>query len=145
MKNESEYIKKSVEINAADDRVWEVLTGKEHTTKWANAFYEGTYVESDWTEGSPVVWKMPGGEIAASGKVEVNYIPRLLKLTYPGENKDDNGTELGVYHENYSLLEQDGKTMLTIESGPLKDSDIDQHSPMWDKALSTIKQLAETD
>jgi len=143
MKDETNYIKKSIDIKASDDRVWQVLTNPEYTNTWAVAFSEGTYVETDWSEGSDVIWKMADGEVAAQGKVEVNYAPRLLKINYPGENKDEAGADLGEYHEHYSLLEQDGSSVLTIESGPLKPADVESHAPMWDKAIALIKTTAE--
>jgi uncharacterized protein YndB with AHSA1/START domain len=48
----SDWIKKSIVINASDDKVWFVLTNTEDIRKWAVAFEEGTQVISEWTEGA---------------------------------------------------------------------------------------------
>jgi hypothetical protein len=53
------FVDKSIQINAPAAKVWEVLTEREYTGKWAPEFSRGSsfYLESDWKLGSPVVWK----------------------------------------------------------------------------------------
>lgn len=41
-------IQKSVLINAGAAKVYDVLIKDRYTKEWANAFYPGTYVETDW-------------------------------------------------------------------------------------------------
>jgi uncharacterized protein YndB with AHSA1/START domain len=137
------WIKKSIEINASDDKVWNTLTTRELIKKWAIAFEEGTVVESDWTEGAIVTWKNAEGRNLIKGKVEVSYPSKLLKLRYFDDENAADDAATGEYQEHYLLSEQEGKTTFTVDSGPLSDHYIKSLDPQWDRALKLIKQLAE--
>ena len=77
------------------------------------------------------------------GRVEVNYAPKILKIGFfDNENAPDNA-EFGDYKEHYLLAEHEGKTVLTIESGPLEDKYLDGMKPQWDQALKSIKEISE--
>lgn len=137
------WIKKSIEISASDDDVWDALTNSEHIKKWAGAFEEGTAVVSGWTEGDIVTWKSAEGKNLVKGKIEVSYPSKLLKLRYFDDENADDDAELGQYEEHYLLSEQEGKTLLTVETGSLTEDYIKTLSPQWDEALKRIKGAAE--
>ena len=140
---EPDWIKKSIEIKASDDKVWEVLTTGDMVTEWAAPFGLGTTVESHWTENAPVTWKDGNGNHIMKGKVEISYPAKMLKVGfYEGINTGEDD-ELGEYKEHYLLSEREGKTTLRIESGPLTDEYIEKVSPQWDSALTIIKTLSE--
>jgi uncharacterized protein YndB with AHSA1/START domain len=138
------WIKKSIEINASDDKVWSTLTNKDHVKKWAYAFEAGTQVESDWQEGSIVSWKDKDGKLVMKGRVAVSYAGKMLKLGYFDDENASDETELGQYEEHYLLTEHEGKTNLTIDSGPLPENYLKKLAPQWDEALKIIKETAET-
>lgn len=138
---ETTTIQKALEINAALSKVWDVLVKPEYNRQWAEAFFEGTYVETDWQKGSPVVWKTADGETAATGIVEENNHPTLLKLAYYDDGKND---EPGEYRETYSLSGNNDKTVLLIESGPLSVKHAKAHTGLWEQAIAMIKSLAES-
>ncbi|WP_256006592.1 MULTISPECIES: SRPBCC family protein [Pedobacter] len=144
MENKEGNINKSVVINASDDKVWQVLTTTEHVSKWAQAFLEGISVESDWTEGSVVIWKAADGTVGTKGIVEVNYAPRVLKVNYFDDPESPADAPTGDYKEHFTLLEQEGQTTLSVEAGPLSADYLDNHSGSWDKALNLIKEIAES-
>jgi len=150
MENESlgqvtgqEWIRKSIEITASDDKVWTILTDPEQVKLWAGAFEPGTQVASDWQEGSVVIWKDKDGVPAMKGKVMLSYAGKILKLAYYNDVNAADDAELDAYEEHYLLAEHEGKTDLTIESGPLTDEYIKKIAPQWDEALKIIKQTAE--
>jgi len=139
----SDWIKKSIVINASDDKVWFVLTNTEDIRKWAVAFEEGTQVLSEWTEGAEVVWKDGKDQKLMKGKVEVSYPAKMLKVGFYEDMNAEDSEELGEYKEHYLLTEEAGKTTFSLESGPLTDEYIAMLSPQWDEALKIIKSLAE--
>ena len=141
--DQSDWIKKSIVINASDDKVWFILTNTEDIKKWAVAFDEGTQLISEWTEGATVEWRDANDQKLMKGKVEVSYPAKMLKVGFYEDMNADDTEDLGEYKEHYLLTEEAGKTTFTIESGPLMDEYIEMLSPQWDEALRTIKSLAE--
>ena len=141
--DQSDWIKKSILINASDDKAWYVLTNTEDIKKWANAFEQGTQVISEWTEGAEVIWKDGSDARLMKGKVEISYPAKMLKVGFYEDLNADTEEELGEYKEHYLLSEEAGKTTLSIECGPLTDEHIQLLGPQWDEALKTIKSIAE--
>jgi uncharacterized protein YndB with AHSA1/START domain len=141
--DQSDWIKKSIVINASDDKVWFILTNTEDIKKWAVAFDEGTQLISEWTEGATVEWRDANDQKLMKGKVEVSYPAKMLMVGFYEDMNADDTEDLGEYKEHYLLTEEAGKTTFTIESGPLMDEYIEMLSPQWDEALQTIKSLAE--
>jgi uncharacterized protein YndB with AHSA1/START domain len=140
---ETDTIKKWREINASADRVWAVLVNPEFTRQWGNEFSEGAFVETDWATGSEVLWKDKNGEVGAKGIVEVNDYLSLLKVIFYEDVNSDINSPTGNYYEQYALSGNDGKTMLSIEAGPLPLMHIATFDELWDKAISKMKELAE--
>lgn len=136
-------LKKQITIKAPAEKVWNTLTNIELVKQWATAFFQGTYVETDWKIGSPVVWKTHG-TVGASGVVVINTPHSLLKVDYYDDvnARPPSGTP-GDYAETFILQPADGKTALTIYSGLLTVKHTKEHSPMWDKALELLKEIAE--
>ena len=141
---ETTSIKKSIEINAAAARVWDVLVNPIQIKQWASAFSEGTYVETDWRKGSEVVWRIKDGEAGAKGIVEINNSPSLLKVVFYDDTKSDASTVPGPYSEMFSLSGTEDKTILSVESGPVSLKENAAHAPMWEKAIEKIKMLSES-
>ena len=136
-------IKKSIEISASDDKVWNTLTRDEYVRQWANAFEAGTYVESDFTENAVVTWKNKEGRNVVKGRVEVSYPGKMLKINYFDNENAPDDAEAGAYKEHYLLSEHEGRTLFTIESGPLPDQYIEVMDQQWDEAIKLIKKLSE--
>lgn len=139
---EHEIIRKSVEIETSPARIWDILTDNSYVNQWASAFSAGTTVETDWKEGSRVLWKDSEGNIGADGIVALNDPGLILKVIFPEEENADNQHAM-KYSEKYILADRVLRTMLTIEAGPLKPEDAAKHAPLWDDALENIKRLAE--
>jgi uncharacterized protein YndB with AHSA1/START domain len=135
-------IKKHVEVNATADKLWEVLTAPQYVSQWANAFGEGTYVETDWQKSSEVLWKDKDGNVGARGTVEMSDKGSLLKVLFPDEQESERTAR--PYTETYAMSDDDkGRATLSINAGPLALKHMKEHEPLWDKAIAKIKELAE--
>lgn len=147
MKN-MKTIKKSIEIKAPKNKVWDVLVQDQYTKKWYSEFSEGSHAETDWKVGSKAVFTdTTGGGMVA--KVVENKPGEALSLEYEGvvvKGKEDyESEEAKKYkggHENYKLTGKDGTTQLAIESDMTEDM-FESMSESWEKALQKIKVLSE--
>ncbi|RYD58582.1 MAG: SRPBCC domain-containing protein [Sphingobacteriales bacterium] len=139
---ETGTIIKTAVVDASKEEVWDMLTNDAKVKRWANAFYEGTYAESDWKEGSGMVWRTADGNIAAKGKILNMNKPVLLEVMFEddGVGSDD---PLHIYIERYKVTEKDSGVVLQIEAGPLRKKHIEGMEPMWDNAIVLMKQVAE--
>ena len=139
----SEVINKQAVIQASASRVWEVLWNDYYTKQWADAFSEGTYVETDWKTGSEVVWKDATHGTGARGIVITHEPSALLEVAYFDDVDSNDPLPEKPYTEFYKVSEQGSATVISIEAGPLEEEHISEHATLWDKALSKIKALAE--
>lgn len=144
------YAEKSIEIHASARRVWDVLTSRDSTAQWASEFTVGgpsLQIESDWSVGSPVLWKDRKGHVVVEGVVTAAQPYALLRFTVfdvrgerPPVSPDDGIT--------YKLTEREGKTVLWVSQGDFstlvdgaKYRDLSED--IWDRALVRIKRLSE--
>jgi len=141
-------IKKSVEINASSEKVWNVLILDEYNREWYSAFSEGTHAETDWKVGSKVVFfdKSKDGMI---GKIIENEPGKSLVIEYDGvimQGLEDYDSEVAKKvkggQESYILTDVDGATNLAISSD-MDPEYYEMMSEQWDVALDKIKTLAE--
>ncbi|GAB3513447.1 SRPBCC family protein [Emticicia fontis] len=141
-------IRKSIEINASDEKVWDVLTQDTYTREWLAIFSPGSYALTDWQLGSKVVFADHTGS-GIIGRIIVYNPYELLSIEYYGvlnDNKEDfDSPEADIFkgaREIYQLSSNEGKTVLDIESD-ISEGAFDTMSESWDEALIKIKSLAE--
>jgi uncharacterized protein YndB with AHSA1/START domain len=140
---ETEIIRKTIAINASPGIIWDILLKPDN--QWAMAFGSGSLVKTTWKIGSEVIWTDLEGGIGAYGLVKEHRLEEYLQIDYFDDIEPAEGTQTGEYTEKYKLSKNDdGKYVLTIESGPLAKKHIKDHSPMWDEALKIIKELSES-
>ena len=143
MKNQKSIVTKK-KIIAPVGIVWEVLLDPVFTQQWGNAFSDGVWVEAEWKKGGLVLWKDKDGNIGAKGIVRAIERNQMIQIEYFDEvDIEDVNTATGNYKETFTLSSIEGKTLLSIEAGPLTEIDAEQHGPLWEKALEKIKSLAE--
>jgi len=140
------FVEKSVDINAPASEVWEVLTNPILSKEWIKEWWpDFEILESDWKEGSPVIWKIKGAKIGSEGKVTTVQPPTNLQFSF-----QVNDPSKPPYQEKviYQLSEQDGHTHLLVSVGDFGDTP--EHElcypgavESWDKSLPKIKGLAE--
>ncbi|MBA4853078.1 SRPBCC domain-containing protein [Emticicia sp. BO119] len=142
-------IKKSIEINASKEKIWDVLTQDPYNQKWYSIFSPGTYALTDWQLGSKVVFADNSGS-GIIGRIIIHDPYELLSIEYYGvlnDNKEDfDSTEAQIFkgaHETYRLTSKDEKVVLDIESD-MSDGFFDTMSASWDKALIKIRELSES-
>lgn len=141
-------IKKSVEIKAPKEKVWDVLTKDELLRIWYNEFMPGAYADTDWKVGSKVSF-IDGEGNGMVGHVIENDPYKTLSVELDGfiynhneEYESDGAKSVKGSKEIYRLLEKDGLTTLNIETG-MVEAYYDQLVASWDRALDKIKALAE--
>ena len=147
--SEVQIIKKSIDIAAPKEKVWQVLTDSAYTKIWYDAFCEGcTDTEIDWKVGGKAVFLAKSGD-GMVGKVKVLEPGKCLIFEFDGmlfkgvedldhpESKAVKGAQ-----ERYWLTEQNGITTLRIEA----DMNPEYYNIMessWEKGLQLAKELAE--
>lgn len=132
---------KSIRINAGLKDIWNIVLNPDH--QWGLAFGGGATAETDWKEGSPVIWRDIFNNIGANGIVEVHQPEKYLQLHYYDDVQPKPEATLGDYYEKFSVVPDNKEYILSIEIGKLAKSDVPSHQKMWDKAISIIKELAE--
>lgn len=138
----------STQINATKERVWHTLWNDSNYRAWTSVFHEGSYAESDWQEGSKILF------LDGAGSGMVSRIARLIpnqfmSFEHLGEVKNGeedfesakNGGWAGA-HENYTLIEKDGGVLLEAELDT-DDQFEGYFSEKFPLALAKVKALAE--
>jgi PhnB protein len=141
-------IKKSIDINAPKQQVWDVLVKDEYTRDWYSVFSPGSHVETDWKEGGKAVFS-DHSNCGMVAKIIANKPNEELAFEYTGFLKDgeedyesEGAKALKGGKEIYLLRGENGSTHLEIASD-MGDEWYDSMSLAWDKALQKLKQLAE--
>lgn len=138
-------------INAAAEKVWRTLFDDETYRQWTSAFAEGSYAETDWKEGSKVLFLGPQKSGMVS-RIKRSDPPMFMSFEHLGEVKD--GVE--IYEgesvkqwagstENYTLTDVDGRTRLLVDMEIGSADHKDYFLNAWPKALEKLKELAELD
>ncbi|RFN59940.1 SRPBCC family protein [Marixanthomonas ophiurae] len=138
----------TVTISASQEKVWEVLWSDETYRKWTAPFAEGSYAETDWKEGSKVLFLGPNGNGMISG-IKTRNEPTYMSIEHLGiivDGKKDTSSEevkdwAGAM-ENYTLEEKDGKTKLTVEVD-IAEAYLNSFEKAFPKALQIVKELSE--
>ena len=143
------FIDKSIEIDAPIASVWQALTEREFTAKWAPEFSGGSpfHIESEWKVDSPVLWKDSQEKTIVEGNVTALESHKLLRFTVfdvrserPPVTEEDGIT--------YQLSEKDGKTRLHVLQGdfsaiPDGEKYRDRSAEVWERVLPKVRELAE--
>lgn len=139
-------------INAPRERVWQVLWEDASYRYWTAVFHEGSYAESDWQEGSKILFLGPdgnGGTGGMSSRIAKLVPNEIMDFEHLGEVK--NGVEdftgareqgWAGMHERYYLTEKDGGTELVAEMDVSGES-FGSIAETFPAALAKVKELAE--
>jgi uncharacterized protein YndB with AHSA1/START domain len=141
-------IRKSIEIDAPKEKIWDVLMQDTYNRDWYAIFSPGSYAITDWQLGSKVVFTDDSGG-GIIGRIIVYDPNESLSIEYYGiltDNKEDfesqNAQIFKGAHETYHLTSKADKTNLDI-AVDMSDEMFDMMSKAWDEALLKIKSLAE--
>jgi uncharacterized protein YndB with AHSA1/START domain len=139
--------KYEITINASRSKVWDVLWTDETYRKWTSAFSEVSTAQSDWNEGSRVLF----GDGKGNGMysvIEKKDAPNTMIFMHLGEIK--NGLETPFSPESgwanslerYYLTEENSQTKVTCEVD-VADSFTDFMNDAFPRAFAILKELSE--
>jgi hypothetical protein len=143
-----EKINFSTTINAPKEKVWKVLWDDATYRKWTSVFSASSYAETDWKEGSKVLF-LDGQGSGMVSKIEVNKPNEFMSFKHLGIVKDgveDTDSDAvkgwGGAFENYTLNEVNGVTELLVELD-VNEEHKEMFMGMFPKALEKVKILSE--
>lgn len=138
----------NITIDAPRERVWEILWGDDTYPAWTAAFCEGSRAETDWQQGSKVLF-LDGEGCGMVSEVAKRIDNEYMSFRHLGEVKDgvEDTTSDGVKAwvgamENYTLKENGGSTELLIETD-MTEEHVESFKKMWPLALQKVKELSE--
>jgi len=138
----------SIDIKASKEEVWKTLWTDATYRKWTSAFSEGSYAESDWNEGSKILFLDPDGN-GMSSVIDKKIPNEFMSFKHMGEVKnkkevpnDEKSRSWVGAKENYTLKQNGDITTLTV------DIDIsEEHEQIFrdafPKALKKVKEISE--
>lgn len=143
-----EKLEFKITIDASREKVWDVLWGEDTYPVWTEPFSPGSKVETDWQEGSKILF-LDGSDRGMVSRVKENRANEYMGIEHLGYyNKgveDLDSPEVKTWAgstENYTLTTVDGKTELLVESDISPDHK-EMFEKIWPKALDKVKELAE--
>jgi uncharacterized protein YndB with AHSA1/START domain len=138
----------STTINAPGELVWRTMLDDETYRKWTSTFQEGSYAVTDWKPGSKALFLAPDGSGMVS-RIAEHRPNEFLSLEHLGIVKDGvedvesaEVQEWAGARENYTLRENAGRVMLTIDMDTADDHKR-YFEDTWPKALAALKDLSE--
>ena len=136
-----EYIaKKSIAIPAPAEKVWQALTDP----VLIKQYFFGTEAVSKWKVGSPIIFRgvWEGKPYEDKGTILGLEKGKFLKYNYWSSFS---GTEdvVGNYSNiTYSLVQENGSTLLTITQDNCKSAEARDHSAKnWEIVLENLAKL----
>ena len=136
------------EINAPKEKVWHTLWDDKTYREWTGVFSEGSYAVSDWKQGSKIHFLSPKGEgmYSVIEKLDENKFMSFRHIGVLKEGKeqplDEDTKQWSGSKENYTLKENNGKTILIVELD-IVDSFADYFSKAFPNAIQKVKEIAE--
>jgi len=130
------------DIDASRDKVWNALTDPDRIKE----YMMGSIVETDWTPGSPIVWKgeWEGKPYEDKGEI-IEFEPqsRLVLTHYSPMNGAEDVPE--NYHTlTYELSDSGDGTHISLSQDNNGSEDEVEHSrSMWEGMLAGLKGVVE--
>jgi uncharacterized protein YndB with AHSA1/START domain len=130
------------DINASPAQVWSALTDPEQIKK----FMFGTDVQTDWQQGSSIVWKgvYEGKEYEDKGEILEIEQGRRLKVTHFSPLSGQPDVPENYHTLVYELQERGSTTHLTLSQDNNAGEEEAEHSrSMWAMLLAGVKKAVE--
>ena len=132
-----------IQIDARLAEVWDALVDP----KLIKKYMFGTEVDTDWTPGSPIVWRgvYEGKSYEDKGEILEIEPEQLLRMTHfsPLTGKEDAPAN---YHTLTYKLEMNGdKTRVSLsQDNNASDEEAEHSRSNWEKMLSGLKEVVES-
>ena len=143
-----EKLKFKITIDASREKVWDVLWNDATYPIWTEPFSPGSTAETDWKEGSKILF-LDASDRGMVSRVKENRPNEYMGIEHLGYyNKgveDFDSPEVKSWSgstENYTLKTVEGKTELSIDSD-ITPEHREMFERIWPKALDKVKELAE--
>ena len=137
-----------IELDAPREKVWDVLWGKETYPLWTAPFGEGSRAETDWKEGSKVLFLNADNE-GMVARIAKNIPNEYMSIEHLGvvmggieHTENEKSGEWAGSLENYTLKEANGKTQLMVDMDVTEEYQ-DFFNTTWPIALGKVKELSE--
>lgn len=132
----------TIVIDASASRVWSTLTDPDSIRR----FMFGTDVVTDWSVGSPILWRgvWEGRPYEDKGTIlELEPGRRLVSTHFSPLSGQEDAPE--NYHTlTWTLEDEGGRTRLTLAQDNNDTREQAQHSQgMWDSLVKDVKAIAE--
>lgn len=146
-------IHKEIFINASREKVWDTMLNDASYREWTASFCPGSYYKGSWEEGSKILFLGPnpvnGEEGGMVSHIKANRLHEFVSIEHLGvvsNGVEDTESEMvqewkGAL-ENYTFTESNGGTLLVVDTD-VTEAEAKNMSDMWDKALGSLKELAE--
>ena len=137
-----------IPIDAPREKVWDILWSVTTFREWTTVFSEGSHAESDWKQGSKILF-LDGKGAGMVSTIAVKKPPEFMSFKHLGEVHDGvedltskKVSEWSGALESYMLKNVNGKTELSVEID-LADEFKDYFLETFPKALDKVKSMAE--
>jgi uncharacterized protein YndB with AHSA1/START domain len=129
-------------LRASPDKLWQALTDGEITSR----YFFGTRVKSSFQAGAPIVFELPDGAPAVSGKVVESTQGQRLTHTWKIEYDPAFADEVSTV--TYMIEPRGTASKLTVthdvSSAPKTAAHVGVGQDGWSVVLSGLKTLLET-
>lgn len=137
-----------ITLDAPRQQVWDVLWSDVTYPEWTSAFSPGSIAETDWKEGSKILF-LDGKGHGMVSTIAVRRAPEFMSFKHLGEVHDgvedltsEKVSAWAGAMENYTLRDVNGKTELHIETD-VTDDFKDYFVKTWPHALEKLKSIVE--
>jgi uncharacterized protein YndB with AHSA1/START domain len=135
-------LKTFITINAPAVKVWRALTDPEIVKQ----YFFGTNVQSNWKEGSPILWtgEWQGKTYQDKGTILAITPGKYVKYSYWSSMAGTEDKPENYQNVSYDLTEKDGITTLELTQDNIKDEASKQHSEQnWQGVFGKMKEMVE--
>ena len=135
----------SIQIEAPRTTVWQVLWGDETYRAWTKVFSEDSHAETDWKEGSKVIFGdgKGNGMISRIASKRDDAFMSFEHLGLMKEGKEETATAgWAGAKENYTLTDEKNGTLLVVEIDVEADYE-NYFDKTFPQALEKVRALSE--